>query len=570
VEQLETRTAMSGTWTPLMNLMPLSGSDSGNMMLLSNGRVMIQGGGENAADNWNWFALTPDSRGNYVDGTWKQLTSMHLQRLDYASVMLPNGDVMVLGGEYSGKDLKKTYTNETEIYDPVRDQWTTTASVPAAMDYGDEPVEVLPNGSVLTPDGKTTATYIYNSATDRWSNGPSRLNGDNSYEENWGKLGDGSIMAVPTHGSELRIAQRFVPGGIGSGGEWVAAGNLPSVLSYGPQGFFPEMGPPVLLPDGRFWQIGGNDQTALYTPPSAKHPGGSWVAGPSIPQRASSYFLTGADVPSAMMSNGQVLFTASPWLAAPTYFYLFDPKADGGRGRITAISPPGFQIEPDGPLDINGWYTYFLALPNGQILYDQRFDSQLWLYTPQGSPQNAWRPRITSITSSRDGTFTLTGRQLNGISEGAAFGDNAEMSTNYPIVTLTASNGTVYFARTFDWSSTGVQTGKARVSTSFTLPQGLASGRYKVRVSASGIVSRPFVLNIKQSGTRASSSWHLGLQKEYRSTFSIRAHSARPHRGRSTGRLTGLPDAASPDRSTGRHHLVRTNNQEEPEIDHLG
>jgi hypothetical protein len=533
VEQLETRIAMSGTWTPLSNLMPDAGSGTGNMMLLSNGTVMIQGGGAGASDNANWYSLTPDSRGSYVDGTWSQLASMNLQRLDYASVMLQNGDVMVLGGEYSGRDLTKTHTNATEIYDPVANTWTVTTPVPVSTDfYGDEPAEVLPNGSVLTPDGATTATYIYNPATNLWSSGPSRLNGDTSYEENWAKLGDGSIMAVPTRGSQLQTAQRFVPGPGASGGEWIAAGNLPSVLSYGPQGYIPEMGPPALLPDGRLWQMAGNDQTALYTPPSTKNPTGTWVAGPSIPQRASSYFLTGADVPSAVMPNGQVLFTASPWLDAPTYFYLFNPKADGGRGGISAITPPGFQLNPNGPLDINGWYTYFLVLPTGQILYDQRFDTQLWLYTPQGSPRNVWRPRITSVTRSPDGTFTLTGTQLNGISEGAAFGDNAEMSTNYPIVTLTASNQTVYFARTFDWSSTGVQTGKMRVSTRFTLPQGLPSGRYKVRASASGIVSQSFILNIKRTGAQALGSWYARLQEQGRPAFSMHAAPAVRRRGR--------------------------------------
>ncbi len=103
VEQLESRVALSssGTWTPLTHLMPDSGSGTGNMMLLSNGTVMIQGGGSGAGYT-SWYALTPDSRGNYVDGTWSQLASMHLARLDYSSVVLPDGDVMVLGGEYSG------------------------------------------------------------------------------------------------------------------------------------------------------------------------------------------------------------------------------------------------------------------------------------------------------------------------------------------------------------------------------------------------------------------------------------------------------------------------------------
>src|SRR5262249_16493944 len=123
VEQLETRMAMSGTWTPLFNLMPDSGSGTGRMMLLSNGTVMVQGGGAKDADFANWYLLTPDSRGSYAARTWSQLASMNLQRLDYASVTLPNGKVMVLGGEYSGPDLKKSYTNRTEIYDPVANTW---------------------------------------------------------------------------------------------------------------------------------------------------------------------------------------------------------------------------------------------------------------------------------------------------------------------------------------------------------------------------------------------------------------------------------------------------------------
>jgi hypothetical protein len=42
VEQLETRTLLTGTWTTLSNLAP---SNTGTMMLLSDGSVMVQGGG---------------------------------------------------------------------------------------------------------------------------------------------------------------------------------------------------------------------------------------------------------------------------------------------------------------------------------------------------------------------------------------------------------------------------------------------------------------------------------------------------------------------------------------------
>jgi len=135
-------------------------------------------------------------------------------------------------------------------------------------------------------------------------------------------------------------------------------------------------------------------------------------------------------------------------------------------------------------------------LPNGQVLYDQRSDSQLWLYSPAGGPSKNWQPKVLSVSHLSANTYLLTGQQLNGISEGASYGDDAEISTNYPIVTLTARNGTVYYARTFAWSNTSVQTGQARVTTRFSLPSKLPKGTYSLRVSASGIVSAPFTIHI--------------------------------------------------------------------------
>ena len=116
---------------------------------------------------------------------------------------------------------------------------------------------------------------------------------------------------------------------------------------------------------------------------------------------------------------------------------------------------------------------------------------------PTAAPDETWRPRISSIVASTTtGAYTLTGTQLNGMSEGAIVGDDAEMATNFPIVTLTASNGTVSYATTFNWSSTGVQTGTAAVTTQFTLPTGIASGTYQLCVIASGISSAPFSFKV--------------------------------------------------------------------------
>src|SRR5262249_50661730 len=94
---------------------------------------------------------------------------------------------------------------------------------------------------------------------------------------------------------------------------------------------------------------------------------------------------------------------------------------------------------------------------------------------------------------------TLTGTQLNGISEGASFGDDAEMSTNFPIVQLTNdATGQAFYARTFNWTP-GVATGSTPVTTQFTLPDGLPQAIYSLRVVASGTARAPLPFHTTQA-----------------------------------------------------------------------
>ena len=165
LEELEPRRLLSvsgGTWTPLTNVP--SGEGTGTMLLLSNGTVMAQ-----APDTTNvWYQLTPDASGSYINGTISQLASMNLQRKDYTSDVLPNGNVIVVGGEESGPSGAKNFTNTGEIYNPQANTWTSITPFPQS-EFGDDPSEVLPNGTVLAGYINGAKTYIYNPATDSWS-----------------------------------------------------------------------------------------------------------------------------------------------------------------------------------------------------------------------------------------------------------------------------------------------------------------------------------------------------------------------------------------------------------------
>ena len=117
-------------------------------------------------------------------------------------------------------------------------------------------------------------------------------------------------------------------------------------------------------------------------------------------------------------------------------------------------------------------------MPDGTVLFvGGQNSTSLYVYTPDGTPLAQGQPGIYSITENLNGSYHLTGTNLNGISEGAAYGDDEQMDSNYPLVRMTNSiNGNVYYARTFNWNSTSVQTGSRVVATDFTLPQNLPAG----------------------------------------------------------------------------------------------
>jgi hypothetical protein len=465
LESLEDRIVPVGTWTALTNLAPEA---IGTMMLLSDGTVMAEGNGQTN----HWYNLTPDTSGSYTNGAWTSRASMRATRLYFASNILTDGRVFVEGGEYSSDG---GFTRTGEIYNPVNNTWTNIANFPNSQ-FGDDPSELLPDGRVFAGYISGPATYIYDPATNTWAFAANKLRNDQSDEEAWLKLPDNSILSYDVFASASQgvgHAQRYVP----STNTWVDAGTPPALLSTSGVGF--ELGPNFLLSDGRVFQLGANNHTALYTPST-----NTWVAGPDMPTG-----MGADDAPGAELPNGHILFTADhPLFGTPTRMFDFDPTPNT-LTDITTTLPSALQSV----LQSNPSYPgRMLVLPTGQVLFAPNSFSatQLYVYTPDGSASAAWKPTITGIEENADSTFTLTGTQLNGISEGANYGDDAEMSSNYPIVQITDDTGHIYYARTFNWSSTGVATGDTPVSTQFTLPSGVTLGQhYTLSVIANGIAS---------------------------------------------------------------------------------
>src|SRR5579884_705715 len=139
-----------GTWQPLSNP-PSFGAST--MLLLTDGTVMRQ-----EAGGKNWWRLTPDSSGNYVNGTWSPLAPMKNSRLYYSSAVLRDGRVFVAGGEYSdgGGDL-----DAAEIFQPLLNYWTSVPTPAGWTSIGDAPCCVFPDGRLLLGSIGDTRTAIY-------------------------------------------------------------------------------------------------------------------------------------------------------------------------------------------------------------------------------------------------------------------------------------------------------------------------------------------------------------------------------------------------------------------------
>src|SRR5262249_54433376 len=118
-------------------------------------------------------------------------------------------------------------------------------------------------------------------------------------------------------------------------------------------------------------------------------------------------------------------------------------------------------------------HVYMLVLPTGQVLLTNDQNTHFDVYTPDGSPNDAWRPTVTDIRQQGNGIVNLAGTQLNGISQGALWGDDNEAYTNFPLVQLLGVPllGNPY-VRTSNWSSTGVAEGNTPESVNFPLGDG--------------------------------------------------------------------------------------------------
>ena len=158
---------------------------------------------------------------------------------------------------------------------------------------------------------------------------------------------------------------------------------------------------------------------------------------------------------------------------------------------LTEVSPSAPHASAD-----SSFYGNFLVLPTGQILFTDFFFVSV--YNPAGTYNPAWAPTIQSAPTrvSAGGSYVISGYRFNGMSEGAAYGDDQQAATNYPLVRITNNRtGHVFYSRTHDHSSMAVASNDL-VSTHFDVPSTQEHGPSSLVVVANGIPSAPVAVTV--------------------------------------------------------------------------
>jgi hypothetical protein len=465
--------ASAQKWQPLNH--PPS-APIGAIALLTDGTVLLHE--EQDGSPQKWYKLTPDNTGSYINGTIKPIASTvsTYGPFYFGSVVLPDGRYIIEGGEYNLGSA--AWTNLGAIYDPVKNKWTPVNPPAGWANIGDAQAILLANGTYTQADCCEGVNQAYfNPKTLKWTNLTNTGKADRFDEEGWGLLPNGDILTVDA--IDAPNSEVFNP----ATKKWTSAGST-IVRLEDPSS--QEVGPLVLRPDGTVFAAGAAPagtagHTSIYNTATKK-----WKPGPDFP-KVNGVALACDDAPSAVEINGNVIvMTGPPVFGTGAVFFEWNGT------KLTKIAGP-----PNASID-GAYYGHFLELPSGQLLFSD-FSTDLEVFTPKGTFKAAWQPTITSVPSSvtRGKTYVVKGTQLSGLTNGAAYGDDFQDSTNYALVRIT-NNSTkhVFYAKTTNPSSYAVQSGAASESANFTVSASTETGASTLVVVTNGIPSAPQTVTV--------------------------------------------------------------------------
>ena len=495
--------AKSNSPWKLMSPQPDLGGGARLMFLLTNGKVMVQISNGGVESRQKWWLLTPDINGNYVTGTWKQAPSpSDYNPTTYNGAVLHDGNLMVFGGEQNATDagVVTNGTNICEIYNVKTNSWSQIA--PPNNGQGDwkalmGPNTTLADGRILlgaSPDGSNAnESMLYDPITNSWA-----LTGTNKVAENneagLTLLQNNKVLTTQqpagTLGTGTSIAEIYDP----ATGLWSSAGETNALFN------FVEVGPALGLRNGNVLQTGALGPNGLYNPTT-----NSWSTVPALAKMKNGLQLVAQDNEAAILPNGNILTITATYIHSTIFGNGIAPGRSMAPARYVEYDwKTNSWIDlPEDLINLPSWsgpnMTFFLPLPNGQVMVAE--GGGIEFFTGTGSPEASWAPIVSSVSSldlAPKTQYTISGKQLSGLTQGQQWGDEWQAATNYPLVRI-VNNAShhVFYATTSGISSTSI-TPMVPSTFNMTIGSNFEDGPSKLYVVATGIASSP--VNVTISG----------------------------------------------------------------------
>lgn len=346
--------------------------------VLQNGKVLIVGGYGNCS-----FRCTTHNTAELYDpttGTWSSTGNLSTPRAVHTATLLPNGNVLVVGGEFNFPNSSGSFLKSTELYDPATGTWSSTGNLNTAR--AGHTATLLPNGKVLVAGSFNNClglsclnlknAELYDPASGTWSNTGNLNTGRGGHKAIMlpnGKVlvaGGYSIPDCPDHCYVLNSAELYDP----STGAWSNTGNL----NTGRGGHTA-----TLLANGKVLIAGGLD--GIYITSSAELYDPSTGAWTNTGNLGAARFVHAA----TLLLNGKVLVAggAYGYLNPFDIAELYDPTT--GRWTITAYpntdrSGHSATLLPNGNVLVTGGFSVSTAElynpgtePNSNIIDDAKF-----------------------------------------------------------------------------------------------------------------------------------------------------------------------------------------------------
>ena len=281
--------AASGTWTLAASVR--TPRDGHTATLLPNGNVVVAGGENNNQ------ALASTEVYSPVTGAWAYAGNLNTARSNASAVLLPSGSILVAGGCTS--NCLGATTASAELFNSMSGKWSSTGSMQKARTYFG--MVLLPNGQVLVAggctglnangcSGVTAAAEIYNPGTGKFGSTGAMKAARGSFSLTL--LANGQVLAaggINAAGNPLRTAELYNP----ATGKWTLTGSMITARNEHTAN---------LLSTGKVLVAGGENtagvttaNTELYNPATGK-----WTA-------TGNLNTSRLEHTSTMLMNGSVL-----------------------------------------------------------------------------------------------------------------------------------------------------------------------------------------------------------------------------------------------------------------------